>query len=512
MAPMTWPAALPFDPESGDHPPVLEALFARPAATVPAILFVVGSSVRRDEWAVRTAIEITDAWAGRRPAITLADLDLESPVMEARLGIGSGEGIAEIFEFGLSLALASRTVPERRFRFLSPGLYVPEPRALLEDPRWEKLVFSHAEHEATLLAWVPFDAPGLDALARRVGKAIILAGADEGDRIAAALPSNCSVLAVLHRPDDPAAARAAQAASVLPWTPRARSAPRGAPPVDPVAGDPASEEELLTVPTFVRRIPMRRRTSRALVFLFVVALAAGGWFGAEEYLGTDMTAKLNAAVATVTGGRFGANDAAAIVATETTVAAGTPAGDAGAAVRGEGAAPGVARSPLEEPKYYSIAVEAHPNFATATRRVAELRRREPGIPFYLTPIVWDSVIYYRVMAGMASDTVEAGALMRRLHREGHKSDLDPWSIRPTVWTYLIGEFPTREAAIQRADSLLARDVPNYVIEIPYTAGPSVYRIYAGAYEGPGQAELMARLLQEAGVQAKLVQRTGPASE
>ena len=244
----------------------------------------------------------------------------------------------------------------------------------------------------------------------------------------------------------------------------------------------------------------------------MVALAAGGWFGAEVLLGTDMTAKLNAAVATVTGGRFGANAAAAIVATETTVAAGTPAGDAGAAVRGEGAAPGVARSPLEEPKYYSIAVEAHPNFATATRRVAELRRREPGIPFYLTPLVWDSVIYYRVMAGMASDTVEAGALMRRLHREGHKSDLDPWSIRPTVWTYLIGEFPTREAAIQRADSLLARDVPNYVIEIPYTAGPSVYRIYAGAYEGPGQAELMARLLQEAGVQAKLVQRTGPASE
>lgn len=508
MTPMTWPAALPFDPDSGDHPPVLEALFARPAATVPAILFVVGSSVRRDEWAVRTAIGITDAWAGRRPAITLTDLDLESPVMEARLGIGTEEGIAEIFEFGLSLALTSRTVPERRFRFLSPGLYVPDPKALLEDPRWERLVFSHAEHEATLLAWVPFDAPGLDALARRVGKAIILAGADEGARIAAALPSNCSVLAVLHRPDDPAAARAAQAASVLPWTPRARSAPRGAPPVDPVAGDPASEDELLTVPTFVRRRPMRRSTSRVLMLLLFVALAAGGWFGAEEYLGIDMTAKLNAVIATVTGGRLGTNDAAAAPATNE--AAG-PARAEGAAPGGE-AATGEARTPLEEPKYYSVAVEAHPNFSIATGRVAELRRREPGIPFYLTPIVWDSVIYYRVMAGMASDTVEAGALMRRLHREGYKSDLDPWSIRPTVWTYLIGEFPTREAAVQRADSLLARDVPNYVVEIPYTAGPSVFRIYAGAYEGPGQAELMARLLEEAGVQATLVRRTGPASE
>lgn len=509
MTPTTWPAPLPFDPDSGERPPVLEALFARPAATVPAILFVVSASVRRQEWAVRTAIQIADEWARRRPAITLADLDLESPALEPHLGIETGEGIAEIFEFGLSLSAAARKVPGREFRFLSPGLYVPDGRALLEDPRWERLIFSHAEHEATLLAWVPFDAPGLDTLARRVGKAIVLAGAEEGPRIAAALPDNCSVLAVMHRPDDPAALRAAQARSVLPWEPRAPSIPKGAPPVDPVPADVPSEEEWFTEPTFVRRKPMRRRTSRVLLFLLVVALGAGGWFGAEEYLGIDMAARLNTAIATVTGGRFGTQDAAAAVAASETAAG---VSDSAAAAAVAAASTGEVGSPREEPKYYSVAVEAHPDYQVALERVEALRRAEPDIPFYLTPIVLDSVIYYRVMAGMAADTVEAGELARRLHRQGHKSDLDPWSIRPTVWTYLVGEFRTRDAAVVWADSLLSMDIPNYIVEIPYTAGPPVYRVYVGAYEGPAQAEIMAHLLQQAGVKATLVRRTGPSSE
>src|SRR5690606_8333512 len=140
MTPTTWPAPLPFDPDSGEHPPVLEALFARPPATVPAILFVVAASLRRDEWALGTAVRIADEWAGRRPAITLTDLDLESPVLEPRLGIDTGEGIAEIFEFGLSLSLASRSVPQRRFRFLSPGLYVPVGLARSVDSRLVRLV------------------------------------------------------------------------------------------------------------------------------------------------------------------------------------------------------------------------------------------------------------------------------------------------------------------------------------------------------------------------------------
>src|SRR5690606_36414191 len=152
----------PFDPDSGEHPPVLEALFARPAATVPAVLFVVSASVRRQEWASRAAIEIADEWAGRRTAYTPSHLDLESPALEPDLGIETRVGIPEVFEFGLLLSTASPPVPGRRFRFLSPELYVPDSRSLLEDPRWERLIFAHAEHEATLLAWVPFDAPGLD--------------------------------------------------------------------------------------------------------------------------------------------------------------------------------------------------------------------------------------------------------------------------------------------------------------------------------------------------------------
>ncbi|HEX6938429.1 MAG TPA: SPOR domain-containing protein [Longimicrobiales bacterium] len=524
MAPTTWPARLPFDPESGDHPPALEALFARPAATVPAVLLVVGREVHRRPWAARSAVAIADAWAARRDAITLADLDLETPALERMLGLEGAEGIADIFDFGLSLSLASRPVPGRRFRYLSAGLYVPDPQALLEDPRWEGLVFQHAEHEATLLALVPFDAPGLEPLARRVTRAIILAGADEGGRIAAGLPSNCNVLAVLHRPDDPAAARPDAAATVLPWTPRAPGVGDRPPIVDPVSADPVSEEQRLAEPSFVRRAPRRRRTSRALLFLLVVTLAAGGWTAAERYLGFDGRAAIErvlppavrtriAAAADVLRARTAALIARIRGEAPPAAAAGGPGPDGPASAAG---APGNAAAdpgdPVEAPLYYSVAVEAHPDFATATERVAALRRAEPDVAFYLTPIVWDSVIYYRVMAGLVADTVAAGELLRRLHGSGHKTDLDPWSVRPTVWTYHLGEFATRGAAVARADSLRARGVPSYIVEIPYTAGPPRFRLYAGAYEGPSQAELMARLLEKAGIEAELVRRTGPAAE
>ncbi|HEX6938393.1 MAG TPA: SPOR domain-containing protein [Longimicrobiales bacterium] len=518
MAPTTWPALLPYDPDSGARPPALEALFARPAATVPAVLVVVGRAVHRHPWAARSAIAIADAWAARRNAITLSDLDLETPVMEGLLGLEGAEGIAEIFDFGLSLTRTSRPVPGHRFRYLSAGLYVPDAKALLEDPRWEGLVFQHAEHEATLLAWVPFDAPGLETLARRVTRALILAGADEAARIAAALPSNCNVLAVLHRPDDPAAGRPGAGATPLPWMSSSPGAARGASLVDPVTADPVSEEQLLSEPTFVRRAPPRRRTSRVLLLLLFITLAFGGWTAAERYLGFDGRAVVErvvppAARARIAGWTAGIRARVAPAAARVLRALGL---DAAALASGPadagGAAVAAAGDPIEVPLYYSVNIEARADFESASERVAALREAQPEVTFYVSPIVSDTVVYYRVMAGLAPDTVAAAELLRLLHREGHKTDLDPWSIRPTVWTYHLGDFPTRDAAEARADELLERGVPTYVVGIPYTAGPPRYRLYAGAYEGPAMATLMARILAEAGVEAKLVRRTGAPTE
>src|SRR5690606_18417410 len=106
------------------------------------------------------------------------------------------------------------------------------------------------------------------------------------------------------------------------------------------------------------------------------------------------------------------------------------------------------------------------------------------------------------------DTAAANALMRRLVERGHKSEVDAWAIRPTAWTFQVGEFETAEAAEARADSLLDLGVPTYSVEVPYSSGPSRFRLYAGAYEGPVQGAVMAELLEKAGVEAQLVRRMG----
>ncbi|MEJ2184758.1 MAG: SPOR domain-containing protein, partial [Gemmatimonadota bacterium] len=81
-------------------------------------------------------------------------------------------------------------------------------------------------------------------------------------------------------------------------------------------------------------------------------------------------------------------------------------------------------------------------------------------------------------------------------------------VRPTSLAFRIQDFDTRAAALSRRDQLAAQGVPTYVVEVPYTVGPPHYRIYAGAYEYRSEAQVMAQLLQSAGIDAPLVPRTG----
>lgn len=475
---------MPFDPDAGAHPPALESLFARPAATVPAVLIVAGAAARRDGWAARAAIAVAEAWAERRSAITVADLSTEPAELAAELDAAEAEGLADIFEFGVSLGRAAREVPDRHFRFLSAGLYVPDLAALLEHPRWERVISQHAEEQATLLVYVPSNAPGLETLARRVGRVLVLTGANEADRIAAALPSNCSVLAALQAPA-PAASppRGDDEASDAPHPPEATSEASRveAEPVDAPATEAVSEEETLTEPGFVQReLPRRRRVSPVLWVLLVVVLALGAWVGAQEFLGRGAGPAIDETAAQV--------------------------GDQMA----EGTPP--TPEPIEVPLSYSVAVEAHPDFEVAVERVKALRDAEPQIPFYVAPIVVDGVVYHRILSGMVADTAGANALMRRLVDAGHKTEIDTWAIRPTVWSFLIGEFGTAEAATAKADSLLTLGVPTYSVEVPYTHGPARFRLYAGAYEAPAQGVVMGQLLEKAGIETQLARRMGPPPE
>ena len=170
------------------------------------------------------------------------------------------------------------------------------------------------------------------------------------------------------------------------------------------------------------------------------------------------------------------------------------------------------RQPLESPAPFSIAIEAHPDPSTASARVEHLRGADPSIGFFMAPIVVDSAIYYRVMAGPVADSIAAHALMHRLVQRGHKTDADTWAVRPTTWAFHLGDYDSMSDAAARIESLAQRGIPAYSVEIPFTVGPARHRVYAGAYEATAQAEVMADLLRNAGIDAPLVRRTGRSVE
>ncbi|MGH7555810.1 MAG: SPOR domain-containing protein, partial [Longimicrobiales bacterium] len=157
---------------------------------------------------------------------------------------------------------------------------------------------------------------------------------------------------------------------------------------------------------------------------------------------------------------------------------------------------------------YSVAIEAHQDLPTAVRRVESLARVEPAVGFYIAPILVDSALYYRVMAGPVTDSTAAANVMESLIRRGHKTGGSDWDIRATPYAFRLGEYELREQAEQRMKELQQLDIPSYVLEVPFTNGPPRYYLYSGAYSGPAEADVMRKLLRSAGLNETLVERTG----
>jgi cell division septation protein DedD len=241
------------------------------------------------------------------------------------------------------------------------------------------------------------------------------------------------------------------------------------------APEPARPEDReLTEPVVIRAEPRARRNwiRVALALILVLALGAAGWFVYRAIVAVP-----------------------AHPAPADTEAPAEPA----PVVRGE---------PVETPLPVSVAVEAHQDLTTAFERVAALRRAEPRIDFFLAPVAVGGGVYYRLLAGPVADRETGTALLQRLVDAGHKTAFDSWAVRPTEFAFALGEFDTADAAAERVQALAAQEIPAYVVRVRYEPGPTRHRVYGGAFESPAEAEVMASMLEEAGVRAELVPRTG----
>lgn len=446
----------PFEPDDGGLPPALLTFFERPAGERPALLLVAGAGARASGWAARASAALAGSLAYLAYRVVLCDLSVEEPELHQLLETPNLEGMADIFLFGASLRrVATRT--GSGIHFVPAGPAVADAADILEHPRWNRLLSGAAEAEATLLLYVPAGGSGLESLTRQVPAVVILATAEESDRVLADLPPGPPPVAVLGPQD----------ARPLPTREQVE------------AGIPdfaLADGEARRAGVFSSR---RHRSAgpRIVIYLGLLLLVlAGGWLMAR-------------ALGARTPG-FGFLAAGGDAASEPSATAPAPA------------------TALERPLPFSVAIEAHQDLDVAQDRAGSLADAHEGVSFFVAPILVDEVVYYRVMAGPLPDSASAVTVMRALVAEGDKRAESAWDVRPTSLAFQLGEYGTPEAAAARQAELAGAGIPGYIVEIPYTHGPSRYRLYAGAYETAEQAGLLARLLREAGIESPLVERTG----
>lgn len=555
---------LPFDPDRGEVPAELEAMARDVADRGAPLLLAVSENARVDRWAARAAVALAELISRHGRRVVLADLGFADPVLHDLLELPNGEGIGDVLLFGASPEHVALPAPARGFDLIPAGAFVPEPEEVLGHKGWARL-FAQLGHAGKLLvAYLPADGDALAMLSRVIGDVVILAHeAETGDlRAAAGEPARVHValtpaapalplLTLAPVPETaqaepvPSEAAASDATTVEPPAsepaaaelttaepvavePPVRTVTQPASPSDqeardalervrvprdeereamiadlrarqraalarpagaiergvahpspivgmPVESHPPEITEPPVAPARAEVIP-RRRTSRLLITLVIVLLLsalAGLWHFGRSYLR----------------------------------ARNVPAEEQGAPAAAP-VEPPVAAEPAGEPLPYSVAIEAHQDLPTAVRRVESLTGAEPALGFYIAPILVDNALYYRVMAGPVRDSATAASVMQSLRTKGHKSGGSDWDIRATPYAFLLGRYELREQAEERMQQLRQLEVPSYVIEIPYTAGPARYHLYSGAYSGSAEAEVMRQMLRSAGLPDTLVERTG----
>ncbi|MEX2282488.1 MAG: SPOR domain-containing protein [Gemmatimonadota bacterium] len=538
-----WSDAIPWDPAHAPVPSELDRVLAtrlgagaaEGSVPVSAVLVVASETAWHDGWSVRTTIALADHLAKTYNCLLL-DLAVEGGELHPSVDVENVEGVADIFLYGASLKHVIVKPPKRRFKFAPAGIG-GEPMVVLTDTRWVRLLSEQKSAGVLVLAYVPSHSDGLEILSDRIPNILALARTEELNVLADRLSADAVCLAVI-APDDPiieeAAApvpetraqpvveeddeegkapernrerdfeairvprNAAREALIADLRSRQRAAlmappPAPAPPVEELAPaiepaeprapakprGPSRPQPSLSEPSFATTEPRptvksRKRLYIGLSLVVLAVLIVGAWLVVRRYVELSATP--------------------AVVPPTTSTGAPVPA------------APTVPSSVVPLP--YAVAVEAHQELPLAVERVNALSSEEKDIGFYIAPILVDSVLYYRIMAGPVTDSTAALAIMQRLLDKGHKTGASASDLRHSPLAFSLGDYESESGARARASEAGDLGIPAYVIEVATPAGERRYRVYAGAYAGLAEADVMRRLLRSAGLPDSLVPRVG----
>lgn len=242
-----WPDAVPFPLADGTGSPALDEIVAGPAAALTAVALVVGPRARASGWAARAAVALATRWRGPR-RVLLADLDLERPVLHVAAGVQNDEGVIDMVDYGISPGRLIRPAGGGAFDLIPAGIFTPDPAGILRHENWVRVLLEVAARRGTLLAFVPVEAEGVEAVIERTGAVLVLAEDDEGRSVVEQLEHPYAVLAILT--PEPAAAPEPEPESAAAPAVTAASEPAAERPAEVPAKEAAvaSTAELPTAP------------------------------------------------------------------------------------------------------------------------------------------------------------------------------------------------------------------------------------------------------------------------
>jgi len=496
-------------------------------------------------WVADSAIALATGWntAGRRTV--LADLSIEDPILHERVGVPNLDGVVDLFLYGASLARSARPVPGRGFLLITAGTYTPEPDSIFRHARWGKIVEGFREAQASLLLFVPLDAPGLPALRQWSDDVVLMGDRDDEELLESLVAPGFRVRAWLTPParpgaeagrGSPAAPQARPGADAgrpgapvpapapaptvpaerfpqpepggfQPWLapPREAAAPREPEPLPsagdvahaPVASLPAPEPEweetvIPTQPAGKRKkktIPKERKVSPLLLVLLVLALMAAAIAAGLRFLPGLLQGGTVPAPATGERPQVPAPRAAA---RPTAADAGTP-------------------------RPYAVYVKAFHGdggLEAARKLAADVQRQVSGTPAFVFTEEEGGVAFHKVYAGLLQDTVQGAALRAELVKRSLADTAGGGGpaalIQARPWAFDLGEYATRADADKRADELAQSAIDAYTTPVPQSDGTERYRLYVGAFADSGRAVPMQRTLEASRLPARLVRRVGRA--
>ncbi len=411
------------------------------------------------------ALGIGRVQAGRR-RVAVADLFGEAPPLQSLISGDDPHGIADSFEFGISLNRIVHAVPDSGELFVVPSGASPiDYETMLVNPRWRRLIGGFREVGALLILAVPADAANLAELVLATDGAVVV-----GDTVPADVP----------------------VAQTLAWL---RVARRSA------LASVASEAPLAVVDA-AREHPRRDRrrffAGAAGVLLTLGFIGAAVWFAYRPFASAPRA-------------RTSAQLEASPLGEQLATGPALPAADT---TRRDSIAPFVSSTPATDSFPLLAPTNAADSAAAAAWAVIlETTRTKPGailelrIRFETVPVGTYGIDVrsrsFVLVSGAYRQRASADSLLAELHN--HKV-LAPGfgSVTSLPYAFLVqADVPAAEVP-SRLKRFAGSAHPVYALR--QTNGAA--NLYFGAYESAQQAALAVPLVREAGLTPTLVYRIG----